>query len=138
MQHHSFQIIVVLVLVCFALLLVQRVVVDVELVGELPPTVDFFILELVVVEAHSLQVDDEVVRYLCQHRALHHVALLPTSVALVIRYHLTIYVLAEGLLNRPVTFDLKRKRVEVFQALIDALAVRTDGLLAGLAPEHVL
>ena len=138
MQHHSFQLKVVLMSVFLVLLLVQGIVVDVEIVRELPATVDFFILELVIVEAHPLQVDNKIVGHLCQHRALHHVALLTTGVALVVRYNLTIYVLAEGLLDRPVPFDLKRKRVEVFQALINALAVGTDGLLAGLAPEHVL
>jgi hypothetical protein len=70
--------------VALSLLRVQRVVVYIKGVGELPAGVDLFVLELVVVEAHALQVDDEVVGHLRQQTAFGHVRLLLAGVALIV------------------------------------------------------
>ena len=91
-----------------------------------PSAVDFFVFELVVVEAHPGEMDDEVVGGFSQVTALCHVGLLLARVTLVVRYHLSCYVFLEGLLNRLVPLYLKGKRVKCFVPLVGSVTVRAD------------
>lgn len=49
--------------VSLAFLLVYRVVIDVKILGEFQPRIELLVLEFIVVEADSLEVNDEVVWY---------------------------------------------------------------------------
>ena len=106
MHNDSLELVLELLAVFHLFLLLDSVVVDVELVGELPAGVDLLVLELVVVEADALQVHDEVVGQLAQQASLGDIAFFAAAVALVVRYRLPADELPEALVYVLEALDL--------------------------------
>lgn len=82
-----------------AFLFSQSVVVDIELLRELPSRIYFLVLEPVIVKAHSLQMDYEVIGGFLQETSFRHIALVFAAIALIVRDHLALDILTQGLLN---------------------------------------
>ena len=97
---------------------------------ELPPRIDLLILELVVVEADALQVQNEVVGKAGDEAAFGRITLLVAVVALVVRYNFASDELLEAVLDGLLALDLQGKTEEVFMALDDVLAGTADELIA--------
>ena len=97
---------------------------------ELPPRIDLLILELIVVEADALQVQNEVVGETGDEAAFGRITLLVAVVALVVRDNFASDELLEAVLDGLLALDLQGKTEEVFMALNDVLAGTADELIA--------
>ena len=99
MHDDAFQLRLEFITVLNLLLLLNGIVVDIQVMWELPPAIDLFVLELVIVEADSLQVHNEVVGELTQQAAFGDIAFIPTSITLVVCYGLATDKLAEAAID---------------------------------------
>ena len=80
-------------------LLRKRIIVYIEFVRELPTRVNFFVLELVIVEAHPLKMNDEIIWCFLQEASLCHIALVLASIALILGDDLPLDVFFEGIVD---------------------------------------
>lgn len=123
MQYHSLEGVLVIRCSTNTLLGVQRVGIYVEIHGEFPSCVYLFIFKLIVIEAHSLKMDDEIVGNLCQEGAFSYIGLLLAGIALIVRDDLSIYELLERFFDVFVSFNFQRKGIEWLESFVDCFAV---------------
>lgn len=139
MHYNSSQFIVVFLLrLCLSLLLIDGVVVEVELQRELPSSVNLLIFHFVVVEADSLEVQDEVVRELADETPLGCVCLLLAVIALVVRYHFSRYELLEAVVDVLLAFDFQRQTEEILIPLNNVFTGATNKLVTVLTAVNAL
>ena len=110
--------------------LINSVVIHIEVIRELPTRVDFLVLEFVIVETDSLEVDNEVVGEIREEGALDGICFLFARVAHVVRDDFSLDELLEGLVVVLESFDVEGYVEVVFLALLDVLAVGADELVA--------
>lgn len=84
MHHNTFKFILVVLAVGFVFLFIYCVVVNIQLVGELPSRVYFLVLKLIVVEADSLEMNNKIVGQLGKESSFNGVSFLLTRVAHVV------------------------------------------------------
>lgn len=82
-----------------ALFFWQCIVVDVEILWELPSRIYLLVFEAIIIEAHPLEMNDKVVRSFFQETALRNIAFFLASVTLIVRNNFACNVLVEWFLD---------------------------------------
>lgn len=130
-KHNTFQLIFKLIFHLFITFdFLKSIVIDVELLWELPSTIDFFVLKFIVIEAHSLEMDNEIVWSLSKIRTFCYISFLVAEIALIIGNNLTLDILIESIMNSFIAFYLKGKWIEILISLFNGFAVRANSLTA--------
>lgn len=88
-------------------LMINCVWVDIEFLGELKSSVQFFIFKFIVVKLHSFQMDNEIVWNFCQKCTFCYIRFLFTSITLIVWNYFSINKFFQGLLDTFNSFDLK-------------------------------
>lgn len=130
MHHNALQSVLEILTVLHFSVFLDRVVIDVEQMWELPSAIHFLILEFVVIEHYSLQMHDEIVWKARQQAPLSRVALFTTGIALVIWYRLSFNEFFKWLIDIFPPFDLKWQVIKCFLSLFDVFALWTGELSA--------
>lgn len=84
MKNYSLQDVLIVRCLPDSFLEIERIRINIQVIRKFPSGVYLLILEFVVIEAHSLEMDNEKVGDLSQQSALGYISLLFTCVALVI------------------------------------------------------
>ena len=84
MQNNTLEGKLIIVSITLPFLFVKSIVIDVQVVREFKSRVYLLILEFIVVEANTLEVDNEVVRYLCQQTTFSHICFFLAGVTLIV------------------------------------------------------
>ena len=108
MQNNTLEGKLIIVSITLPFLFVKSIVIDVQVVREFKSRVYLLILEFIVVEANTLEVDNEVVRYLCQQTTFSHICFFLAGVTLIVWDNLTLDQFFKRLVNTFETFDLQR------------------------------
>lgn len=137
MKNNSFQLEVVFGSRIDIFLLIQGVVVNIQLHWELPSRVYFLVFKFVVVEAHSLQMNDKMIGNFCKVAAFSYVSFLLARIALIVRNHLPFNTFIERFFDIFIAFNFQRKRVERLLTLINSFAIWADCLIAGFTSENI-
>lgn len=112
--------------------------VDIQLLREFPTRVHFFILKAVIVETHTLQMNDEVIRRLLKEGSFGDIAFIFACIALIIRYDFACDILIERLVDIFKPFDFQREWVEILRSLFNCTASWACCLAASLSTENIL
>lgn len=104
---------------------------------EFPSWVYFFIFKSIIIEAHSLQMNDEIVWSFLKEIAFDNIAFCVATITLVIRDCLTLNILFERFIDVFEAFNFNWKRIEVLRSLFDSSASRASHLTAVFTSKNI-
>lgn len=85
MQNNTLKSKLIVTGISLTILFIKSIVINIQVVREFKSRIDLFILEFIIVEANTLEMNDKVIWYFCQQTTFSHICLLLASIALIIR-----------------------------------------------------
>ena len=114
------------------------IVMDIQFLREFPSWVNFFILKFVVVKAHTLKMDNKVVRSFFQEVSLHNITLVVTWITLIVWDLFPCDEFSEWFFNIFVTLYFKRKRIKGLSSFFHSSTSWTSDLTARFSSKNIL